>query len=109
MHEVQEGDVLRWDRVWSVDVSDDPAYLLVTHVDDKPHGSGFILCGAEKVHKYGPGEDHHNIGPWSWAGECFDRSCTICWCEYVPPEEWPDEVCRLVALHHMGIDGREVR
>ena len=105
MHKVRKGDVLRWDRVWSTDVSDDPVYLLVTQANEDKSGGGIVLRGAGKLHKYGPGEKYHG-GPhsWSWDDDCFDSTCSICQCRHIPPEEWPDDVCRLVALYSMGID-----
>ena len=83
----EAGDVLRYDNPPTRDASyyDAPVWVLVTNTDPcegiQLHGS---WGGNYTSQSYGIGG---NLPEDQWSGRYV-----------VPPEEWPDEVCRAMAL-----------
>jgi hypothetical protein len=85
------GTVLKTVKAWSVDISDDPLYTVV--VSDR---EGEIICGAEKYRHI---NDSGNFGATpTWDVSYTHDETDIAHAVVCPPEDWPDEVCRYMAL-----------
>jgi hypothetical protein len=89
------GDVVRYTRVWSTDIHDDPAWFLIT---DASYVQGTWLSGGGFKAK-----EYAAIPP---GGATLGGIETphVATREVVPPEEWPDHICALVAKHAL-LDG----
>ena len=94
MSDLKVGDVTRWDRAWGVEL-DDPLWCLVLTFDGDEGKDVNIYGGRDLPTKGGIGT------VTSFSYPCRDEEQGRC--VIVPPEEWPDEVCKAVALYKLGV------
>lgn len=87
------GDVVRWDRVWSRDISHDPCWVIVVDKHNHRYSGHYLFGGGFKRQDYE--RDYSNYGVWMFTGTSMCTS--VARGVVVPPERWTDEVCAAVA------------
>lgn len=92
---VRPGDVMRWDKVWMQDISDDPLWCLVLSEDPVDPGA-FTDVNLNVIAIDGPDFVAGDQGDFNWPPNEDYASAVI-----VPPEEWPDEIVIAVAKYRL--------